>query len=1261
MEKQHDGFLSAIDERSMAIFKGRRTSDCPLDPIFNKGTQTTWLDNYRDEACRVARYPDSSFIPGAVRTAINVCVNKSGLSSALPDAIVKERQNYVDRLHTAVQASAVQTKPLSNRPSEPTPIEGQTLASFPLYDDAWVGSPTYNPSGRYLQQLSSPAPQIYLPGYADGPDVTPSRRAYLESMPYNLLPIFVGFVVFLVLIPIFLLLVCFRNRNCCRSCWCCLRAFFKPVKRRMGPLQRWDSLGSSSTASESSRGDRNRKLVPRRSCIGLRYVVLFVAIVAVAGALSLGIYALVELHGFLSQLSCSTGQAASTIINGQTFTTPPVSPRRHNTASSFTAPFSPRSPFDPESQPTTATQSPPSSAASVPSVPRGATDVHWLSALKLPSHSMVPRLLQSDHSASPPSDEEALPKRTGFLGFAPALDYFQDLLLALDPKREESLPKTLRQAGVMASRITKLITETKQNVKKLQKLIKNPANSGGSVLVDRGGDGRPEEELTYHASLVAAGSSSLLTSWDTLLFLLPQGLAAIAEASDSLAEQIESSLEDADELPPVDQLQSTRRRLTDSLAAAQDVLEPIPKLSEPLFWGTIVTFAVMGSLLLLASLYLCCLCCCKKEALVDRRGSSCGCSFVLLVVAALSLVLSGALLIATTAVTDGCLYTRSYVQTAGDIDNLLNYFNWGTEKRASPRPQPPGSPSSATARVLEACLLPNKERDLVKVFGLEELIAGGEKMRQLGSVVMRSEAASAVLLSAEFQEAAKELQLIEEAYWVFLLDPLLLEEEDLTERMYTYREVLCSGLQDKQRSLKASYISKKPPPAPPAAPAAAGGGAASEGGRSSRVSSGEPVLLQAEDWQPLDELDAMLKDLTPTPEAAERLSLSVQQALEEVRNTSSTRGEKAKKLIGGVLSEVMQLAAGKTDAERAELLKAVVRLAGKINAEYEADASASSERSEAVKRKRRQRRRRALLLSLLQETCMQAEQPTAGSRPPHADAEERRLVVFGMEDVEERVAPFSLASLRSSSSNNSGEDQLRIDASFDPGAPHVFELAAEKGAPDEQRRFVNAVWWAVKKEQLRASNASSFVCPDITTSDGSRGSACNLEAMQEATHLLTRKLRAQPLGDFICDKVRVSGANMALILLVVGCSALLLLPCFCCLWRAGVENKWRQRDADASTASGSRANSNPPTTPDWTPRSPPPLSGPQSQNHNAAAAAAVAVAAAATAAAASGLSQQQQQQEQQNSQYQQQHQQELLMHQRQYPSYSQQMRSGDWR
>lgn len=45
-----------------------------------------------------------------------------------------------------------------------------------------------------------------------------------------------------------------------------------------------------------------------------------------------------------------------------------------------------------------------------------------------------------------------------------------------------------------------------------------------------------------------------------------------------------------------------------------------------------VTFSVMASLLFLASLYLCCMCCCNKEALVNNRGTSCGCSFLLAVI-----------------------------------------------------------------------------------------------------------------------------------------------------------------------------------------------------------------------------------------------------------------------------------------------------------------------------------------------------------------------------------------------------------------------------------------------------------------------------------------------------------------------------------------------------------------------------------------------------------------------------------------------------
>ncbi|KAL8425379.1 hypothetical protein Efla_003607 [Eimeria flavescens] len=1283
----------------MASFKGHVNSDCPFVSNFNKGKHGAWLDEYRDAACRVARYPDTSFIPGPIRAAVNVCVNKSGLSKALPNAIVEDRKTYVAKLHSAVQKTARQDKPSDGSSAESTPVEGHAFPFFPLYDEAWSEPPQHAPYGRNLQELGTPAPNVFFPEDLGAPAPPPSKRNYLESMPYNLLPIFVGFIVAGVLLPLFFLLLCIRNRKCSRrlcSCWCCIRPFFKRSRRQTGPLHRWDSNESSSTASGSTDAGGSRKLVPRRSCLGLRYVALFAAIVVIGGALGLGTYALVELQALLSQLSCSTGQAASTIINGQTFATPPVSSRPPSASSSFTDPFAPRSPFLVQG---------PSDAAMANARPSGVSS----SSASPPGEGYwgVQRLLQENSPYRPP-EEEALPKRTGFLGFAPALDYFTDLLMALDPKREDSLPKTLHQAGVMSNRITKTVNEINRNVKMLKQIIDSPANTGESVLLKRGAEEPPEKMNTYHISLVAAGAASLLRTWDTLMFLLPQGIAAIAEASDSLASNIEGSLQSTGTLPPVDQLQTTKRLLSESLAAAQNVLEPMPKLTEPFFWGGIAVFALMGSLLLLASLYLCCMCCCKREALVEKRGASCGCSFLMLLTAAFSLILSGVLLIATTAVTDGCLYTGSYVQTAGDIDNLMRYFQWGQQQTAPASSRSKGPTSSAAARVLEACLLPNKERDLIKVFGLEELIASGEKMRQLGSVVMRSEAASALLFSFELQEAAKELQLIEEAYWLFLMDPLLLEEEDLNERLFTYREVLCSGLQDKQRSLKAKYIFQRANPSTLPAAAEAGGG-----GGSGALNS---VLLPTEDLQPLDELNSLLKKLTPTPEAAERLSVSLQQTLQEIRTTNSSRGDKARKLISGVLGEVMQLAAGKTETEKLELLKSLVRLAGKINAELEADAAGAANSESTVKR--RHRRRRALLLSLLQETCMQEEDPAASESSDEAAG--GRLVVFGVEDVEERVAPFSLASLRngrgnssSTGSGESGEPQLVIDAFFDPSAPQVFEVAAGKGAAEEQRRFVNAVWWAAKKEQLRSAAASSF-CPKGIGVGGLRGTDCSLEAMQEATHQLTRKLRAQleslwdelrlffesrkrvfklvsddfgeaasnldctivhneahPLGAFVCDKVRVSGSNVALVLLIIGCSALLLLPCFCCLWRAGVEDKWRQRDA-AKRARSNRSNSNSNTTnnsnnanPDWISRTPTLLTAPMPQNNNAAAAAAVAAAAAATAAAASGLSQnpQQQMQPQQHMQQQlQQHQHmQQQLQQRQCGSYAQQVRSEDWR
>ena len=136
-------------------------------------------------------------------------------------------------------------------------------------------------------------------------------------------------------------ILCFRL---C-SCLCCIRVFFKRSKRHSSRLQRCDSNGSSSAASDPQDRGCARKLVPRRACLGTRYLVLLMAIVSAAAVLGLGTYALVELHSVLSQLGCATGQAAATIINGQTFTTPRDSSQLFREVTPFASPFHAPSPF----------------------------------------------------------------------------------------------------------------------------------------------------------------------------------------------------------------------------------------------------------------------------------------------------------------------------------------------------------------------------------------------------------------------------------------------------------------------------------------------------------------------------------------------------------------------------------------------------------------------------------------------------------------------------------------------------------------------------------------------------------------------------------------------------------------------------------------------------------------------------------------------------------------------------------------------------
>lgn len=320
--------------------------------------------------------------------------------------------------------------------------------------------------------------------------------------------------------------------------------------------------------------------------------------------------------------------------------------------------------------------------------------------------------------------------------------------------------------------------------------------------------------------------------------------------------------------------------------------------------------------------------------------------------------------------------------------------------------------------------------------------------------------------------------------------------QGLEERLFTYKEVLCSGIQDKQRAVKASYLGLTLP------------GTTTPAAEGERPFSGEgrPALLQTEDWSPAEELAVVLQELTSDRGAADRLSASLQQAMQDVQSTrsSSSSGEATKRLIADVLNEVMRLAAGKSEAQKAQLLQSVVRLAGRANAEVQADRSSGS-RTEQVRRRRQQAQQRSMLHKLLRETCLSG----GGSGSPD------RLLIFGMEDVEELVAPFSISSLHSLSSNSessSDDSRLTIGSTFDAADPRLFELAAEKGSADERRRFINAVWWAAMKERLRAETTRSFACPKEGPDGATDWIPCNLGEMQEATNGLIRKLHAQVGG-----------------------------------------------------------------------------------------------------------------------------------------------------
>lgn len=69
MDEGNRGFLSTDDGRPTQDTKGHLDLDCPLGGSSEEcakspdGTRYAWLDDYREKACRAARYTDNTFIP----------------------------------------------------------------------------------------------------------------------------------------------------------------------------------------------------------------------------------------------------------------------------------------------------------------------------------------------------------------------------------------------------------------------------------------------------------------------------------------------------------------------------------------------------------------------------------------------------------------------------------------------------------------------------------------------------------------------------------------------------------------------------------------------------------------------------------------------------------------------------------------------------------------------------------------------------------------------------------------------------------------------------------------------------------------------------------------------------------------------------------------------------------------------------------------------------------------------------------------------
>lgn len=294
--------------------------------------------------------------------------------------------------------------------------------------------------------------------------------------------------------------------------------------------------------------------------------------------------------------------------------------------------------------------------------------------------------------------------------------------------------------------------------------------------------------------------------------------------------------------------------------------------------------------------------------------------------------------------------------------------------------------------------------------------------------------------------------------------------QDEAERWDTYVQVRYSGVQDKQREISTSVLSI---PSDLTAPSAEALLTAYNGG---------PLPLEVDPFSYLEDIkkytEYQMMDMSEVISALESV-LRVGQGSDEdifkhLKDNQTFQG------LVKFLKDVPQ-------EKRAQLIKAISDIATSSHLE---NHHFSTNSPKVNGNSRRREHVRALLLEISQY---------------HAS---ENIVVYGLQDIEDVISPFYFASLHDGQDKDTDRFPIyKIDGSFDPNAPIVMKVAALKGDEREQRRFLNAVWWAVQKVKLRETPVDLLLCSLSDIDNKSDKRRCNFDELIQGIAVMIGHLK----------------------------------------------------------------------------------------------------------------------------------------------------------